>query len=142
MKILNLFRRRSPSTQEGVINVDADKTCKPDVLLNIISGKWPWKDNEIDEVWMFHAMEHLKRDTHGIVLLKINNALKMGGRVIFSYPEFKRCADNFIENFRGQRDYLENTLYGRQDSPFDFHVVPMHSPYFKSFLLDYVFWAV
>ena len=139
MRILNLCSGDSPSKMEGVINVDADENCKPDLLLDLTNPNWPWKNNEIDEIWMFHAIEHLRRDTHGAVMLRINNVLKMGGRIIFTYPEFKRCADNFIANVQGQRNFWEQTLYGRQSTPHDFHLVPMHSPYFKSFLIDYGF---
>lgn len=139
MKILNLCCGTSISKREGVINVDADLNCNPDIILDLIDPNWPWGDNEIDEIWMFHAIEHLRRDTHGAVLLRINNVLKMGRRIIFTYPEFKRCADNFINNVQGQREFWEQTLYGRQKTPHDFHLVPMHSPYFKSFLTDYGF---
>lgn len=139
MKILNLCCGDSPSTREGVINVDADANCKPDVLLDLTDPNWPWKNNEIDEIWMFHAIEHLRRDTHGSVLLRMNNVLKMGGRIIFTYPEFKRCADMFLNNDNGNREFWEKTLFGRQKTPHDFHLVPMHSPYFKSFLIDYGF---
>ena len=84
MKILNLCSGNSPSKREEVINVDADESCKPNVLLDLNCPDWPWKNNEIDEIWMFHSIEHFCHDTHGPVMLRINNVLKMGGRIIFT----------------------------------------------------------
>ena len=139
MKILNLCSGNSPSTKEGVINVDADESCKPDVLLDLNCPDWPWKNNEINEIWLFHAMEHFCHEMHGPVMLRMNNVLKMGGRIIITYPEFKKCSDRYLSNANGDREFWEKTLYGRQKTIHDFHRAPIHSPYFKSFLIDYGF---
>lgn len=88
---------------------------------------------------MFHSIEHINRVSRPIVLLEINRLLKIGGIVIFSYPEFEICAKNLLTNYRGQREFWEATLYGRQLHSFDYHVVPMVSKLFKFELIDYGF---
>lgn len=99
----------------------------------------PVKNGYFDEVWMFHMIEHLTKILRADVLFEINRVLKIGGTAIFTYPEFEKCAKNFIDNKDGNRDFWEATLYGRQSHSFDYHVVPMHTTLFKHELIDYGF---
>lgn len=84
-------------------------------------------------------IEHITKVNRSSVLLEINRVLVEGGIAIFSYPEFSKCAANYLENKGGQRDFWEATIYGRQSHNFDYHVVPMHSELFKHDLIDYGF---
>ncbi len=43
----------------GFINVDVDKSCNPDLILDLENEIWPWKDNSVEEVLLHHVMEHL-----------------------------------------------------------------------------------
>jgi len=43
----------------GFVNVDAFDICKPDVVHDLNSFPYPWDDNSIDGIEMFHALEHL-----------------------------------------------------------------------------------
>jgi len=88
---------------------------------------------------MFHSIEHVTRICRPTVLLEINRLLKIGGEVIFSYPEFEICSKNLLSNHIGKREFWEATLYGRQMHNFDFHVVPMISKDFRHELIDYGF---
>ncbi len=47
---------------EGYVNVDIDKKCKPDIVANL-EKKLPFKSSSVDEIIMFHSLEHLGQDT-------------------------------------------------------------------------------
>jgi len=136
---LNLCSRDKPIKKEGVINIDASADFKPNVVLDILSSPLPYKDGEVDAVWMFHAIEHVSINKREDILYEISRVLHKGGEVIFSYPEFAECSQRFLDNVQGKKEYWLNTLYGRQTSSYDFNVVPMHTPYFRSELIEYGF---
>ena len=48
----------------GYVNVDSAPACKPDLVFDLESTPWPWKDNTITEVVMFHALEHMGADVN------------------------------------------------------------------------------
>jgi predicted SAM-dependent methyltransferase len=43
----------------GYINIDADPTCRPDVLHDLEVTPWPFEDNSFDELIATHVLEHL-----------------------------------------------------------------------------------
>jgi hypothetical protein len=45
------------------INVDKFSTCGPDQIVDLEQFPWPWPDNSVDEVRMFHVLEHLGAET-------------------------------------------------------------------------------
>jgi len=49
------------------INVDKFPTCSPDQVVDLEQFPWPWPDNTVDEVRMYHVLEHLGAET-GIYL--------------------------------------------------------------------------
>jgi len=57
----------------GYVNVDSAPACKPDLVFDLENTPWPWKDNTITEVVMFHALEHMGADAH--VFFKIMQEL-------------------------------------------------------------------
>lgn len=140
-KILNLGSGkqlvRYPNAE--VINVDANSEFKPDIVCNITAESLPLDDGSIDRIWMFHMIEHITKVCRPNVMLECNRVLKSGGEIFITYPEFEKCAKNFLDNLGGLREFWEATLYGRQSHGFDFHVVPMVSELFKHELIDYGF---
>ena len=44
--------------KEGFVNVDWDKECKPDIIADL-NVNLPFKDNEVDEVYCSHIIEHV-----------------------------------------------------------------------------------
>ena len=46
----------------GYVNVDLDVNCKPDVVTDL-EQILPFDDNSIDEIYMYHVLEHLGQDT-------------------------------------------------------------------------------
>lgn len=101
---------------------------------DIMKAPWPFEANFFDEVFMFHTIEHIPEEGHGLIISQIHAALKMDGRAVFSYPEFLKCADNYKKNKDGQRDFWKKTIYGRGLTEWDRHKALMDTPYFVELL--------
>lgn len=127
---------------EGFVNIDTEASCKPDVVCNFITNKLPYKTSSVEEVVLFHTIEHISKRFHPTILKEIHRVLKLGGSFIVSYPEFLKCVDNWKNNFRGQKEFWEATLYGRQLYSSDFHVCIMHTEDFVEVLRDCGFYVV
>lgn len=112
---------------KGYINIDATKSCKPDIVCDVSRETLPFKPATVDEVVMFHTIEHIQKVFHVRTFLEIGRVLKKGGRFIVSYPDFWRCAINWKENLHGDKKFWEATIFGRQAYPGDFHVSLMES---------------
>jgi SAM-dependent methyltransferase len=106
----------------GYINIDSEKSCKPDLILDVTKKILPYESDSVDEILFFHAIEHIKKHEHRKVLLNMARVLKIGGSLYISYPNFWECAKRWHSNTGGQRKFWEATLYGRQLYPGDYHV--------------------
>jgi hypothetical protein len=102
------------------VNIDSQPGCNPDLVLDFINEDLPYADNTIQEVVMFHTIEHIRKP--------IWRVLEKDGILILSYPEFTKCYENWFTNKRGRRDFWEATIYGRQAYPSDFHVCIINTP--------------
>ena len=109
----------------GYINIDMEKSLKPDLHLNFVYQRLPFKDGTVDEVILFHTIEHIQKRFHQKVLSEVRRVLKLGARVIITYPQFDKCYERWKSNFKGERQYWEATMFGRQAFPSDFHVCIM-----------------
>lgn len=114
----------------GYVNIDIEKSCKPDLVHNFVNEKLPFKNNSVSEILLFHTIEHVQKRFHARVLAECWRVLVPKGRIIITYPEFLKCVKNWRTNYRGMRDFWENTIFGRQLYPGDAHVCIMHTPYF------------
>lgn len=47
--------------KQGFINIDSAKECKPDKLHDLNKTPYPFKDNSVDYIYTYHALEHLDR---------------------------------------------------------------------------------
>lgn len=111
-------------------NIDADGKCLPDDVINIVKGL-PYPNESFATVLCFHFIEHIPKKFHVKVLSEIHRVLEPAGAVFMSYPEFTKCAQNYISNFQGKRDFWEATIYGRQLNEFDAHCALMDTPLFE-----------
>jgi ubiquinone/menaquinone biosynthesis C-methylase UbiE len=114
----------------GFINIDIEKSCKPDVVCNFVFEPLPYRANSIEEVTFFHCIEHIQKKLHRQVLLNIWRVLKPGGKLYISYPEFIKCVENWKKNYKGLKEFWEATIFGRQLYPSDTHVCIMNTPDF------------
>jgi SAM-dependent methyltransferase len=121
---------------EGYVNIDVEPACQPDLVLNFVTERLPYESETVDEVVMFHTIEHIQRHLHVRILSEIHRVLKNGGQVILSYPNFWICAQYWKENYQGQRDFWHATIFGRQLYPADYHVCAMDPTELEILLRD------
>lgn len=108
------------------INIDINPELKPDLVLDF-SKAMPFPADFVDEIYLFHVIEHIQEKFHIPMLLEFHRVLKPFGKLYISYPEFTKVAQNYIDNAEGKRDFWKATIYGRQLYPSDFHVSLMDS---------------
>lgn len=104
------------------INIDVEKSCNPDLVCDFLKDRLPYEDSVIEEIYLFHTIEHIRKIQHNFILSEIWRVLKPNGTFIISFPEFRKCYRNWETNARGQKDFWEATLFGRQLYPSDHHV--------------------
>lgn len=121
------------------INVDVDANLEPDVVCNICFQKLPIVDGTISELWCCHTIEHIPKKYWPSVLFEVNRVLKTGGMFYLTFPEFLKCVELWQANYRGNKDYYEACIYGRQASQWDAHVSICHTPDMKYMLTQYGF---
>jgi SAM-dependent methyltransferase len=110
---------------DGYVNFDISRKVKADAYLDVRKTTLPFKDGVVNQINCIHNLEHIELKYWEHVLNEFARVLKKGGRLILAYPEFERCAKNFLTNKNGMKDFWRATLYGRQLYPGDYHVVPM-----------------
>lgn len=69
----------------------------------------------------------------------MNRVVKIGGTVVFTYPEFLKCVEYWQANYHGNKEYYEACIYGRQLNIYDHHVAICHTPDMKHILKQYGF---
>jgi predicted SAM-dependent methyltransferase len=121
---------------KGFVNVDIEKKVKPDLVCDLRKHPFPFKPETIDIIQCIHNIEHIEQVHWPVIFGEFWRVLKPGGLLYLAYPEFERCAKNFLENHKGQRNFWRATLYGRQLYPGDYHVVPMVTGEVVSYLSD------
>ncbi|MDE1971314.1 MAG: methyltransferase domain-containing protein [Patescibacteria group bacterium] len=112
---------------EGFVNIDIEESCKPDLIHDFTKQPLPFDDNSIEEVVMFHTIEHINKRLHPLILSEVRRVLQPSGLFIVSFPEFSKCVENWFTNKGGQKEFWEATIFGRQLYPSDFHVCIMDS---------------
>jgi predicted SAM-dependent methyltransferase len=118
---------------KGALNIDKEKSCKPDMLLDFAKDL-PFPNDFVDKIFFFHVIEHIKEVDHLDLLKEFRRVLKKDGQLYISYPEFVVCAKNYIDNVGGHRDFWRNTIFGRQLYPSDYHIALMDSRKFVNLL--------
>lgn len=118
----------------GYLNVDVEDSCKPDLVHDFTKAPLPFESGVVDEVLLFHTIEHISKKYHSTIVNEIHRVLRPGGQFFCSFPEFRKCFANWERNAGGQKEFWEATLFGRQLYPSDFHVCIMDSHDFAIFL--------
>lgn len=133
MSSLNLCCGRNKL--KDYINVDLNKDVEPDMCFDV-RAEFPLPDESQDEILFFHSIEHIQRLYHRRVYKEIHRVLKPGGMLYMSFPEFRIVAQYWIENYKGSKEFWEQTIFGRQENIHDFHVVPMETEDVREKLIE------
>jgi predicted SAM-dependent methyltransferase len=119
----------------GFVNCDIEEKCNPDKILNF-TEPFPYGEDTVEVIVLFHGIEHVSKRLHTGLLREFHRVLEPEGKLVISYPEFEKVAKNWLENYRGMREFWENTIYGLQRYPTDYHVALMHTPQFIELLKE------
>lgn len=119
----------------GAVNVDFSEKVEPDVVANV-AAQLPFGDEEFDEVYFFHCIEHIEKWKHRYVLTQIHRVLKLGGTLYLSYPEFEEIIQRWMDNRDNKRPFWEATIFGRQLYPGDYHFSAINTLELKELLFN------
>lgn len=70
----------------GYINVDNNPNCKPDVVHDLDNYPYPFRDNEFNEIYLDHVIEHL--DNPILLLQELFRIAKNRCVIIIKCPHF------------------------------------------------------
>jgi len=84
MKKLNLGCGKD--IKKGYINLDFMKQPGVDIVHNLNKFPWPFKDNEFDEVYASHVLEHV--DDLIKTMEELHRICKSGAKIIIRVPHF------------------------------------------------------
>jgi len=84
MKKLNLGFGKD--IKKGYINLDFMKQPGVDIVHNLNKFPWPFKDNEFDEVYASHVLEHV--DDLIKTMEELHRICKSGAKIIIRVPHF------------------------------------------------------
>jgi len=73
-----------PDYRVGYVNVDYRHDVKTDLDSDLCEFPWPWENDSVDDILMWHVLEHLP-DTER-TLREIHRVLKLGGRFYGQVP--------------------------------------------------------
>ena len=78
----------------GYVNVDHDPKCEPDVVADL-EQRLPFEDNSVDEIIMFHVLEHLGQDVNVYFSIwkELYRILKHNGEIKITVPHWNH--ENF-----------------------------------------------
>jgi predicted SAM-dependent methyltransferase len=124
---------------EGYVNVDVEPSVKPDLIFDFTKQKLPYKTNTVDEIVLFHTIEHIQKKLHTPILSEFSRVLKIGAKLYISYPNFWECAQRWHDNKHGKRQFWEATLYGRQLFPSDYHICAIDSLELQQVMMSFGF---
>lgn len=78
----------------GYVNVDHDAKCNPDIVADL-EERLPFEDNSVDEIIMFHVLEHLGQDVkiYFNIWKELYRILKHDGEIKITVPHWNH--ENF-----------------------------------------------
>jgi predicted SAM-dependent methyltransferase len=106
---------------QGFVNVDINPDNNPDVVASALDYLESLADESVDEVHMYHVLEHFAKPEALEVLENTQRVLKKDGLVVVECPDLMKCCINVLQakvkgdNYRIERFGLLG-IYGEQDS--------------------------
>ena len=73
--------------KEGFINIDIDKDCSPDLVLNLGRDTLPYPNDSVDHVISNHFLEHITRDESDHLMKELYRVCKSGAIIEFCCPQ-------------------------------------------------------
>lgn len=80
----------------------------------------PYQNDEVDEIWCAHALEHVSYRQVVPTLQEWRRVLKPGGTITLHVPDLIWCCQNFIEH--PDSEFHLWTLYGQQNREGEYHL--------------------
>ena len=95
-KIIKLNLGCGMNKKKGYINVD--KYGNPDKKVDLEKFPWPWKTNSVDEIILYHVLEHLgeKSKTYLKIIQELYRICKPNALIYINVPHPRH--DNFIND--------------------------------------------
>lgn len=80
----------------GYVNVD--KFGKPDILFDLETFPWPWEDNSVHEILLYHVLEHLGQITEVYlgIIRELYRICAPGAKIHINVPHPRH--DSFIND--------------------------------------------
>ncbi len=102
---------------DGWINIDAVKSCHPD-LVHDITQTLPYPDLSADEILAEDLLEHFDKYMRFVVFYEWARVLKIDGKITIQVPNFKKIIfryfklgfDNFVDTVFGE-NLWQSKLY-------------------------------
>src|SRR5688572_13911022 len=77
-----------PNKKEGFLGVDSIKFKGVDVVFDLATGRWPWKDNSVSEAHASHFVEHLDAKERTHFVNELYRVLKPGATAQIIVPHW------------------------------------------------------
>lgn len=138
-RILNLGCGSTPlKSSDEVQYINVDMGVKHELIFNfdITKTPYPFPPEDFDEIYFFHTIEHIPEEQHAALLCEFRRVLKNEGRICLAYPEFKKIAQNYLDNKNDDRRFWKATIYGRGLTEWDRHKALMDTDEFSRFVLS------
>jgi len=83
-------------TDQGWVNVDISPRSDPDVVFDLETFPWPWRDDSCEQVYMMHVLEHLGQDAKVFfgIIKELYRVCAPGARIHIRVPHPRH--DHFL----------------------------------------------
>ena len=122
---------------DNAVNIDMTYMkgeVEPDVLCNVLA--LPFKKETFKWVCASHIIEHLSKNQHYHALKEWRRVLVPDGKIMISFPEFDVCLQNYLDNYQGNREYWNHTIYGANRWEGDRHLSGVTQTYLTDLLFN------
>lgn len=97
----------------GWCNLDADPSCAPDLVATV--PPLPFADDELDEIYMGHVLEHLTREDAVTLLAECARCLQPGGRLGVLVPDMRAIMGTWLGGVPARVEYPLGTWHDCRD---------------------------
>jgi predicted SAM-dependent methyltransferase len=117
---------------ENFINIDIYNE-NADIKLDITNLSI-FNNNKVDEIYICHVLEHIKRNSVLNLILEFNRVLKIGGKLRISVPDFDKVV--FEYNTNKNLSKIIGFLNGGQKNDYDVHYINYNMDFLSKLLVN------